>query len=379
MQRKSNKSKELVVRKSQLIYRFIRTHNSVSKQGIVVGLKLSLPTVTQNLQYLTERGLIDTSLRIKNTGGRNATAYTYVRDTKMAIGIYLMANHMAAVAVDLSGDVVAQEKCVIKFDLNDDNYLKKIGEIVEMVKDQAGMAEENLLGVGIAVQSLVTEDGERIIYGKTLAFDITTRAEIAKYVSYRNRLFHDSEAVGAAEVWVDPNIKNAFYIILNNSVGGAVLVDNNIYAGDTLKGGEIGHMIAVREGGEQCYCGRYGCIDTVLRATKLGEYTNGDLAQFFVLLRQGDTTAAAMWDTYLNELAFAIHNIRMLFDGLVIIGGYVGNYIGDYLETLAEKVDNLSPFEIDRAIKYIRQCRYKVEAAAAGAAINYIQEFIDTI
>ena len=45
---------------SQLIYHYIREQDAVSKQGIVVGLNLSLPTITQNLQYLISLGLIDT-------------------------------------------------------------------------------------------------------------------------------------------------------------------------------------------------------------------------------------------------------------------------------------------------------------------------------
>ncbi|MFV0364796.1 MAG: ROK family protein [Suipraeoptans sp.] len=376
---RTNYLKEKMMNKSQLIYQYIRNHESVSKQDIVIGLKLSLPTVTQSLQYLTELGLVDTSKKIRNTGGRNATAFTYVKTTRLAIGVYLTANHITAVAVDLSGNVIEKEKVRIPFDLDNDNYLRQIGKIVEDVKQRTSVPDKDLLGVGISVQSLVSEDGERVTYGMTLNFTGKTRAEIAKYVPYRNRLFHDSTTAGYAEVWIDRNISNAFYLSLNNSVGGAVVVDNSIYAGDTLKGGEIGHVIAVRDGGEQCYCGKYGCFDTVCRATKLDEYTDGNLDEFFSKLKSNDKKAMRIWDEYLDDLAFGIHNIRMLFDGKVIIGGYVGAYIEDYLEELAKRVDAKSPFEDDKAIKYMVPCKYKVEAAAAGAAINYIDDFFDSI
>lgn len=56
------------------IYEFLRRSRSVSKQDIVYALQLSLPTVTQNLQELQEKGLLDTAGKIGNTGGRNATA-----------------------------------------------------------------------------------------------------------------------------------------------------------------------------------------------------------------------------------------------------------------------------------------------------------------
>lgn len=98
---------EIKLKNRQLIYQYVRSNISVSKQDIVVALQLSLPTVTQNLQYLKEQKLIDTSRKIKNTGGRNATAYTYIQNAKMAIGVYITDHHISAVAVDLSGRVTA--------------------------------------------------------------------------------------------------------------------------------------------------------------------------------------------------------------------------------------------------------------------------------
>ena len=70
---------EIKTKNRQIIYNYIRKQGSVSKQEIVVEMQLSLPTVTTNLDFLKKQGLIDTSGKIKNTGGRNATAFTYVR------------------------------------------------------------------------------------------------------------------------------------------------------------------------------------------------------------------------------------------------------------------------------------------------------------
>ena len=85
-----------------------------------------------------------------------------------------------------------------------------------------------------------------------------------------------------------------------------------------------------------------------------------------------------MWDVYLDHLASAIYNIRILFDCKVILGGYVGAYIGDYLEDLYQRVDEKNPFE-DKAEDYIFACRYKKEASAAGAAIFFVDEFLSDI
>lgn len=125
---------EIKIKNRQMIYQHIRMHGPVSKQDIVVALQFSLPTVTQNLEYLKEQGLIDDSQTIKNTGGRNAVAYTYVKSAKQAIGVYASAHHICTAALDLSGNVLYMFRERIKFNLNDDNYLRRMGETVELVK-----------------------------------------------------------------------------------------------------------------------------------------------------------------------------------------------------------------------------------------------------
>ena len=369
---------EIKAKNRQNIYQYIRERGSVSKQEIVVDMQLSLPTVTANLDYLKKQGLIDTSGKIKHTGGRNATAFSYIKNARTAIGVDITANHITAVAVDLSGEIVSMERRRIQFNLEDDLYLREIGEVVECVKRDAQIADTNLLGVGISVQSLISNDGEYIEYGKALNFTRRRREEIAAYVPYRSRLVHDSYAAGYRETWTNHKFQNAFYISLSNSVGGSVIIDDAIYEGNTHKGGEIGHLEVVSEGGELCYCGRRGCFDTVCRAGKLTDYTEGSLEEFFHLFENGDETARSLWNTYLDHLSRAIHNVRMLFDGMVIVGGYVGAYMGKYLDDIYRRVDERNPFG-DRAKDYLVECQYKVEASAAGAALFYIDEFLENI
>nr|WP_296263197.1 ROK family protein [uncultured Merdimonas sp.] len=371
-------SNEIKIKNRQRIYQYIRMNGSASKQDLVVALQLSLPTVTQNLEYLKQTALIDASKKITNTGGRNATAFSYLKKAKMAIGVYISSHHMNAVAVNLSGEVEALVKEQITFNLEDDAYLRKLGTVVEKVKKQAGIREEDLLGVGIAVPGLVSDDGTCVTYGLTLDFTGKTRDEIGKYIPYSCRLVHDSYAAGYIETWKNQSIRNAFYISLSNSVGGSIIIDHEIYEGDTQKGGEIGHMIVVPEGGEKCYCGKYGCFDTVCKAGNLDWYTNGNLEQYFDRLREKDHTAVKLWEEYLDHLALAIHNIRILFDGKIILGGYVGAYIGEYMDELCQRVDDKNPFG-DCARDYLYPCHYKKEASAAGAAIFFIDEFLADI
>lgn len=368
---------EIKIKNRQLIYQYIRAHKQAPKRDIVEDLCLSLPTVTQNLEYLKEQKLIDTSQKVTNTGGRNATAFAYIPDAKIAIGVYITAHQMSAVALNLSGEVIGFVKERAEFALDDDDYLRKLGDLVERVKKEAG-EDKPLLGVGIAVPGLVSSDGETVTYGLTLDFTGKRKEEIAKYISYECKLFHDSSVAGYMEAWAGNKIRNGFYISLNNSVGGAVIIDNVLYEGNTQKGGEIGHMTVETKNGKRCYCGKYGCFDTVCSTEVLMQHTNGRLGEFFKMLKAGDEMAKKTWNQYLDNLSLAVHNIRMLFDGNVILGGYIGSYIEEYMEELWKRVDERNPFG-DKAKDYLMVCQCKTEAAASGAAVYYIERFLDEI
>lgn len=373
-----NISTEIRTKNRQLVYKFIRDNEPVTKQDIVVGMDLSLPTVIQILQQLEDSKLIDSSQTIKKTGGRFATAYTYVRNVKLAIGVSITKNHVNVVAVDLSGQVVEMTRERVTADLNSNKYLKLLGDLVEKVKLKANIYNENLLGVGIAVPSLVSDDGEQVIYGLTLNFTGITKDEISKYIPYQTYMFHDSYAAGFSEVWFEPNMQNAFYINLNDSVGGSIIIKNNIFSGDTNRSGEIGHITVVTENGKTCYCGKQGCFDTVCNSGNLDFYTNGNLKEFFDLLKSEDEKALMIWDKYLDYLSLAINNIRMLFDCSIILGGYVGSYIEDFMDELCSKIDARNMFR-DRSKTYVLPCKYKVETTAAGAAIILIDDFIYSV
>lgn len=354
------------------IYGFLREERSVSKQDIVYALKLSLPTVTQNLQEFQEKGLVDTTGRIGHTGGRNATAFSFINDARVAIGIDIQKHHNTAVIVDLDGQVIKKIRKQVDFATTDE-YYKMLGAEVEEILAKAEINPAKVLGVGMGVPGLISKDGQEVVYGRILNFTGETSENFSRYIPFRTLLFNDANAAGSAEMWSSHHIKNAFYICLSDHIGGAVILGNKVYEGDNQRSGEVGHMTVVADG-RPCYCGQHGCFETYCCASILSEAADGDLDAFFKKLEAGDKQIAEVWNSYLHYLAFAVHNIRMLFDCNVILGGYVGAYIGRYMEPLCEMVRRRDMFSEEPG-SYLTPCQYKTEAIAAGAALPFVEEF----
>jgi predicted NBD/HSP70 family sugar kinase len=357
------------------IYQLLHNNDKLSKQDIVMRLGLSLPTVTQNLCTLNAEGLVTESGSLGNTGGRKARTYSIVKNARTAIGLDITKNHIAVVAVDLSGKVVALVRTRWVFSQTDD-YFKKLGSMVDQIIKEADLDRERILGVGIGVPGLISADCNRVYYGKILDFTGATITEFAKYIPFHCSFYNDASAAGFAEIWADKAISNSFYVMLSNNIGGAILIDNHVYPGENLRSGEVGH-ITIKPKGKTCYCGQKGCVDPYCAATVLSSMTDGNLGQFFALLKSGDKNAKKVWNEYLDCLALAVNNLRMLFDCRIILGGYVGAYMEDYVDELKARASARNFFE-DNA-DYLIVCRYKTEAIAAGSALNYIADFIHSI
>lgn len=358
-------------------YFYIRKGGLPTRQDIAYDLELSLPTVAHNLNYLTKYGLIDSDYKVANKlGGRTPIAYSHIADAKVAIGLDITKHHIKSVIVDLDGNVV--KYIYIKQDYKrDDEYLKILGEAVETIIESVQLDRKKILGVGIAMPGLINQEGGYVIDGRVINNTGMTCEDFSKYIQYPTKLIHDSNASGFSEVWMSSEIHDAFYISLCNSVGGSVILNDNIYMGDGLYSGEIGHLNLIPNG-ESCYCGQKGCLDAYCNAEQLSNYTGCDLELFFLQLGGGDEKLQKVWDEYLDYLAIAVNDIRMLFGCTVILGGYVGAYMKDYMDILYKKIDAKSPFGEDTS-SYLIPCKNKIESVATGAALYFVEEFLGNL
>ena len=361
----------------RMILEYLRKRHTLSRTDIVYDLHISFPTVIQNLQYLTELGVVDDSKRISNTGGRNAVAYTFLQNAKLAIGVDVAEFRIKAVLVNLAGEVVDIIRRDKKFCMEDD-YLREIGRVVDEMVEKHQISADRLLGVGIAVPGIVDEEGEYVVYGGTMNFTGARKEQFTRYIKYPSRLLHDVYAAGCAEAWGNPEDDDVFYIMLNNTIGGSFRTGDSLYVGDTGKSGEIGHTMVETHEGRTCYCGRRGCLEVYCNAVQLAKHTDGKLDTFFDGIRNGDSRMEEILDEYLRYLAVAINNVRLLFNCKIVVGGYVGAYMELFKEKLIEHVNGLNPFGEDAA-EYLLSCKYKVESTAAGAGIVFIDEYLYNI
>lgn len=356
------------------LYRLIHRYGDITRPELASRLKMSLPTVIQNVKSLLEDGLVHETGSLESTGGRKAATMSVVRDARTSVGIDITRNHLVVAIVDLNGGIVRQERVRVPFAVSA-AFIEQLGGFVEKVLADAAVSRESILGAGISFPGILSDDGTKasshILNTSEYSF-----GPIFSVLGMPCICVNDANAAGFAETWGSGKENEFVYLSLSNSVGGAVVLNGRPLSGNNKRCGEFGHM-TVERGGLRCYCGKKGCLDAYCSAALLSEKTDGDLSLFFKKLDAGDAKFALLWNDYLDYLATAVNSLRMVFDYDLVIGGYVGAYMETYIDDLRERAARLNTF--DESGSYIRVCRHKTEASAVGAALMHIEKFIENI
>lgn len=357
------------------VYKIIYESDGISKQDIARILDLSLPTVSQNLTELKEKGLITEDGTFESTGGRKARVIRVIDDFKVALGLDITRNHVSLVLVDLKGVVLYSNRIRYEFK-NEEEFYKGLGLVIDDFVDESGVNPERILGLGVSLPAIISGDGENITYLTVLPAPDDLYNKMSKYIKYNFEFFNDANAGGFAEFWRRDSQEPIVYVSLSNSVGGAIMYSQSAYCGMNHRSGEFGHITLVPEG-RKCYCGQKGCADAYCNAKLLSDLTEGNLAKFFKNVEDGEASCAKAFEEYLYYLSQLVSILRMTFDCDVVLGGYVGSHMENHIEKLTEIVNKRNPFENNG--RYVKVCNYKFEASAVGAALHYLDYFIKNI
>ena len=357
------------ITKSKIV-NYIINNKITSKAELAQNLSLSMPTVLSNVNELIDRNMVIEIGEYESTGGRKAKRIGINPAYKYAVGAVITANHLEIVLLNMQYEIEKTVRMRLKFS-TETSYCLEVAEQVEnFLKDVED--REQILGIGISIPGIIDQENRLVMKSHTLQVDNFSLSFLEQAFSYPVYFANDANAAMLAEDLHE--YQDAVYLSLNNTLGGAFSINGKLVTGQNQKAGEFGHMILV-PGGKKCYCGKAGCADAYCAASALtDEEQEMTLEQFMEKVEQKNTKTVEKWNQYLDNLAILISNLRMAYDTDIILGGEVGGYLSEYMIPLGEKVMAYNGFEHD--VRYLKNCSYKREASAVGAAKHFLSEYI---
>ena len=231
---------------------------------------------------------------------------------------------------------------------------------------------------GVAISSPGAVDKKTGIIGGSSAlpyihnFKIVNELEklFALPVSIENDA--NSAALGELAAGNGKGCNSMAFFVIGTGIGGALIINQRIWHGAHLYGGEFGYMMVDNK--------QLSTIASPVAMAKrynnrTGKSTDGKTV--FELADQGDKIAKEERETLLHALAIAIFNVQHSFDPeKIILGGGISNnpklvpLLNEEIKKICKSLGNLATIKPNLAV-----CGLKSDANLRGAVADFEQEY----
>lgn len=236
----------------------------ISRAALARSLNLSLPTIANAVQELQRQGILDNGPLSPSTGGRKAQLVDVRRDLGHVVGVSFTSRGISAATGDMKGGLRNIRQYPFTIPEGREAALRTIEQAIQ---DQLDAEPEPPKHLGLVVSGLLNR-----AEGVSLAFPRFEEWTNVPLVGRMEDRFHiptvlDSHIAGTtlAELLFgrQRGFNNALYVQLGPGLGMGIVVNGQLYRGSGLNVGEFGHICMREEGGPLCYCGNYGCLESL--------------------------------------------------------------------------------------------------------------------
>lgn len=190
-----------------------------------------------------------------------------------AIGVDIGGTSIKAGVVDRAGAVRLTVQVPTNASLGRATISNGLAEAIEQVLAQAGPAEIQFCGIGIASAGAINaSDGS--VFAATENLPGWAGFPLCQFVRERFSLpayaVNDAQAAAFSELrfGLGRELRSFVSITLGTGIGGGIVVHGALLKGEKGFAGTIGHQV-IRANGEPCNCGRRGCLEAYVSSASL--------------------------------------------------------------------------------------------------------------
>ena len=219
--------------------------------------------------------------------------------------------------------------------------IRNIKSLVEYIENKINHKFDKL-GIGTPgtldpVTGLLKNSNSQCLNGMPLKKDLSKTLDKTILIQNDANCFALAETLLGSVKDQYPNAKNVFGIIMGTGVGGGVIIDGKTVYGSQGVGGEWGHTI-VTDSGDECYCGKRGCVESVISGRALQIYydkISGKKLKFeeIYALKDTDKYAKETFKRLITHFGKGLSNVVNIIDPeVIVLGGGLSNIDELYTE-----------------------------------------------
>ncbi|WP_238596979.1 ROK family protein [Corynebacterium heidelbergense] len=307
----------------------------------------------------------------------------------LTIGVDIGGTNLRAAVVDGAGRLVDSEQ------LPTPSTVPALETAVEHVVRVLRGRHPQVAAVGLAVAGFIAEDMTTVRFAPHLPWRGANVAErLRPKLGLPVIIEHDANAAAWGEYFCGAAQGAGTWVLfaVGTGIGGAIMIDGQIFRGAFGTAGEFGHVVAV-PGGRTCPCGKRGCLERYCSGSALtltaqdmiatGRAPDSTLTREFHnhpeeisgrtivrLAREGDPLARAVMRDLGTWLGRGLAIVQDIVDPeLIVVGGGVSADADLYLDRARSVRDRTVVGAGHRPLARLETARLGGQAGMIGVAL----------
>ncbi|MFP4698196.1 MAG: ROK family glucokinase [Eubacteriales bacterium] len=258
------------------------------------------------------------------------------------------------------GDMIDKWEILTNKENKGNNILSDISRTVRDRIKERKIEKEDVIGIGMGVPGPVDADG--VVYKcVNLGWGVfNVRQVLEKLTNLTVKAGNDANVAALGEMWQGggKGYKDVVLFTLGTGVGGGVILGGQMVNGANGSAGELGHMTIVLDEGENCNCGKTGCLETVASATGIVRETKKYLEKSneeSVLRTSNRLSARVVFDAAKNGDKVAIKMVEQLGNHLGLATAHIANVLNPEVFVIGGGVSKAGNILIDVITKNFKK------------------------
>ncbi|WP_264737810.1 ROK family transcriptional regulator [Cytobacillus firmus] len=367
-----------------LVLDILKTKSPISRIDIAKMTGMSPTSITRIVNELQLQGYVRETEAVASGVGRKATLLEVCGDVLYTIGIEIDKSRLKVGIVNYVGEMVSIHKNIRNESESYIETLHKINAIIRKIMEENQIPANKIIGLAVGLPGYIDYKNGIVKVSDQLKWkDASLAEDLQKLTSFNVIVDNELKMKIVAESFTGKakDSQNSILVGIGSGIGSSIILNGEIYRGETNNAGEIGHTV-IDPTGNVCNCGKIGCLATYISegailadSRKVKDISS--IEDVFQSYRDREPWALNIMDRASTYIALAISNLLCLYNPeVIILSGNTIEKLPEIKEAIEQKCELYiwEPLKQTVRIVYSELSDYGVVLGSAIQAQNLMLE-----
>lgn len=250
------------------VLKVLHLEQLVSRARIAALTGIAPSTVSSIIDKLEKEQIVEyiEDSQVPSSVGRPPVLLRFNPKSFYVLGIEINLLSSKVIIVGIDGTVLMEREIKINARNDPGKVLSTLADMAAQVISESEVEQDRVIGIGVSFRGLIDRHTGRIQRSTSLPEWRNINIVDGFKERFSLPVFVENNAnamvLGETRFGIGCGKKNILGVIIEEGIGGGIIINGQLYMGAHSAAGELGHM-SIASSGPICHCGNRGCLRTL--------------------------------------------------------------------------------------------------------------------